>query len=76
MWVERIIYCHSTKMQCTPVTTKSELLIQLQLCSGRKTPVKGVPWDHYRLQALETRFFGIKATHLQTMFLLAVSNWP
>lgn len=43
MWVERMLYCHSTKMQRTPLSTKSELL------SGNETPVKSVQWNHYNL---------------------------
>lgn len=67
MCVERMIDCHSTKMQLIPLPTNPELL------RGSETPVTRVQWDHTNCRH-GRHFLGIKATHLQTIFLLAVSS--
>lgn len=65
--VEKMTDCHSTKMQLIPLPANPELL------GGSETPVTRVQWDHTNCRHWR-HFSGIKATHLQTILVLAVSS--
>lgn len=69
VWVERMIYCHPTKMQHGLLSTKSELH------RGNEPPVKDYNGTVKNCRQWR-RFFELIATHLQTIFLLAVSTSP